>query len=213
MTDSASQSLVDRGWTPEQFWEYLEAFVGDWETKTIRTMMADHGLSLVPAARITELEAERDRLRKYCSAAAHDYGSLLTTLESSIGPPFLESFKETRNELRESSEFMRLAAEGRENGLLYDDELSAAKQRALAAEPELSRVEVETIERCAAIALDNRQHSNQLNYRDDSNGYAEMAYEQACNDVAESIRSLPPLAKRGEQKETHCTKPESTQNI
>lgn len=198
MTDSASQSLVDRGWTPEQFWEYLEAFVGDWETKTIRTMMADHGLSLAPAARITELEAERDRLRKYCSAAAHDYGSLLTTLESSIGPPFLESFKETRNELRESSEFMRLAAEGRENGLLYDDELSAAKQRALAAESELSRVEGETIERCALTGA----------IQCDVHGFPKLGTY-----VAAAIRSLPPLAKRGEQKETHCTKPESTQNI
>lgn len=77
---------------------------------------------------------------------------------------------------------------------------------------ELSRVEGVMIERCAAIALDNRQHSNQLNYRDDSNGYAEMAYEQACNDVAESIRSLPPLAKRGDQKSRERSNPPAEQS-
>lgn len=32
-------------------------------------------------------------------------------------------------------------------------------------------------------------------------------------DIAAAIRSLPPLAKRGDQKETPLTKPESTQNI
>lgn len=145
MTDSASQSLVER--LPELPDDHSDL------TPELALMVVGKYRELMSqqAARITELEAERGRLRKYCSAAAHDYGSLLTTLESSIGPPFLESFKETRNELRESSEFMRLAAEGRENGLLYDDELSAAKQRALAAESELSRAEVERNEFRSAL--------------------------------------------------------------
>lgn len=211
MTDSASQSLVER--LPELPDDHSDL------TPELALMVVGKYRELMSqqAARITELEAERDRLQKYCSAAASDYGNLLTTLESSIGPPFLESFKETRNELRESSEFMRLAAEGRENGLLYDDELCISKKRADAAESdlarvrdeldasnnnhramahqmaelgarckhaesELSRVEVETIERCANFLA--------REYPDNAN----------TNAFCAAIRSVPPLAKRGERE-------------
>lgn len=65
-----------------------------------------------------------------------------------------------------------------------------AGARILAAESSLHRVRGETIEECALIALSERQHSNQLNYRADAAGYAEMAYEQACDDVASAIRNI-----------------------
>jgi hypothetical protein len=80
----------------------------------------------------------------------------------------------------------------------YRDE----KLRALAAESELSRVEGETIERCAVVAEEYR--------RGDPETVRMISYRV---DIAEAIRSLPPLAKRGEQKVTPLTKPESTQNI
>lgn len=102
---------------------------------------------------ISELQAERDNLRKYCSAAANDYHGMLVAMERTIVPTLAEAFKSTAKELRETSEFMRLAAEGRASGLIYDDELSKAKSKLAAAESSLSRIKAETIEECAKNAI------------------------------------------------------------
>lgn len=82
--------------------------------------------------RAEKAEAAVERLRKICSAAANDYAGILTAMEKAVGPSFAEAFKATAKELHESGEFMRLAAEGREDGSIYDDELSKAKAEAAA---------------------------------------------------------------------------------
>ena len=74
-------------------------------------------------------EEEVARLRKYCSAAAHDYEALLERMiqageEHDI--PVIKTFAKTAKQSRESSEFLRLAAEGRADHTLYEDELSKA---------------------------------------------------------------------------------------
>lgn len=74
-------------------------------------------------------EVEIARLRKYCSAAAHDYETLLERLiqageEHDI--PVLKTFANTARQSRESSEFLRMAAEGLADHTLYEDELSKA---------------------------------------------------------------------------------------
>lgn len=181
MTDSASQSLVDRGWTPEQFWEYLEAFVGDWETKTIRTMMADHGLSLAPAARIAELEAERDELR-------------VAIFGNDGYDPILRNGNFV--EMATATELGRLGA----------------IDRALAAEFELTRVEVETVERASRCIPTS--WLDPLLTGDDVKrpplGAREI--EALLRGIQDRVRSLPPLAKRGEQKSCERSNPPAEQS-
>lgn len=63
-------------------------------------------------------------LSKICSAAASDYAGIITLLENVVGSQFEDAFKNAARECRETSEFMKLAAEGRASGLIYDDELS-----------------------------------------------------------------------------------------
>lgn len=75
------------------------------------------------AARTTE----RDEARRYCSAAAHDYETLIALFESESGHPFEAAFRDAAKECRASSEFLRLAAEGRVNGTVYEDELTSTK--------------------------------------------------------------------------------------
>lgn len=74
--------------------------------------------------RIAELTAERDKARRYCSVAAYDMAGFAKTLKARP-----EAFPRTTHDLMETSEFMRLAGEGRENGTVYDDELSKEKAR------------------------------------------------------------------------------------
>ncbi|MCR6734489.1 MAG: hypothetical protein NVV83_10575 [Afipia sp.] len=143
MTDSASQSLV------AELEMLLAAVHADDPKREILVRVGDALREAeTAAARITELEAERDRLAGELDTSNNNHRAMAHQLA----------------------------------------ELGA---RCKHAESELSRVEEDTRERCAAVALDNRQHSNQLSYRDDSNGYAEMAYEQACDDIVECIRSHP----------------------
>lgn len=96
-------------------------------------------------SRAEKAEEERDLLRKYCSAAAHDYSEFLSLMENSMegedtSIPVLESFAELAREFKESSEFMKMAAEGREVGHIYDDELSQAKSKKQKAEDLLEEV-------------------------------------------------------------------------
>ncbi len=91
------------------------------------------------AERIAALEVERDEARKYCSAAATDYSRLLAYLEGAFGEtdhplPFEKAFAAAAKECRETSEFLRWAAEGLAVGYIYDDELSQEKLRTEAAE-------------------------------------------------------------------------------
>lgn len=93
-------------------------------------------------AKVRKLEDEIARLRRYCSAAARDYAGALAVLEEAVGSELAEHFSRSAKELRETSEFMRLAAEGREDGTLYDDELSLATARAEAAEAERDALDI-----------------------------------------------------------------------
>lgn len=74
--------------------------------------------------RIAELTAERDKARRYCSVAAYDMAGFAETLKESP-----EAFPHTTHDLMETSEFMRLAGKGREDGTVYEDELSKEKAR------------------------------------------------------------------------------------
>lgn len=149
---------------------------------------------------ISELQAERDNLRKYCSAAANDYHGMLVAMERTIVPTLAEAFKSTAKELRETSEFMRLAAEGRASGLIYDDELSKAKSKLAAAESSLSRIKEETIEECARIA---EQTGNFGDYRRDelTADYGQPRFDM-MNAIASAIRSLGSTG--GAEKTAEC---------
>lgn len=80
---------------------------------------------------ITPLAPDEEiaRLRKYCSAAAYDYETLLDRLIKAgedHNIPVLKTFAATAADSKESSEFLRMAAEGRAGHTLYEDELSKA---------------------------------------------------------------------------------------
>ena len=53
--NKSSGDIGERTWTPEQFWEFAAAFLGDHEATTSRTMIEDSGLVLIPAAEIERL--------------------------------------------------------------------------------------------------------------------------------------------------------------
>lgn len=82
-------------------------------------------------AEVSRLTAERDaalvrveRMRRYCSAAARDMAGFAQVVQESE-----DVFPKTLRDLLDTSEFMDLAAEGREDGTLYEDELSKALER------------------------------------------------------------------------------------
>ena len=80
-------------------------------------------------ARITKLQAENERLRNYCGAAARDYAGTLAALEEAAGSALMENFPRTAKDLRDTSEFMALAAEGKEDSSRWGTELNDAKAR------------------------------------------------------------------------------------
>lgn len=87
--------------------------------------------------------------------------------EAMLGPDYLESaarIERLQNELDVADKNHR----------------QMAKQMA-----ELGRQLAAETERCACIAQDNRQHSNQIVMRTLE---AESAYEEACDDIAAAIR-------------------------
>lgn len=75
MTHPSVNSIVERKWTPEQFWEYLEAFLGDWETDSIKDRMDSFGLTVVPATIISELQAEVEAKEVAAKAYYDNYRS------------------------------------------------------------------------------------------------------------------------------------------
>lgn len=89
---------------------------------------------------IERLREENRRLRQFCSAAASDYAGVMATLEAAVGYPLADQFRKTAKELKETSEFMQLAAEGRADGLIYDDELTQANRRIAELKDELDRI-------------------------------------------------------------------------
>lgn len=97
----------------------------------------DDAEAIAKAKALLEAQAaDIARLRKYCSSAAHDYAGLLTAMEGCVGTSFAEAFRDLARELQVTSEFMKLAAEGAEDGTLYENELTKYKARAEAAERE-----------------------------------------------------------------------------
>lgn len=56
--NKSSGDIGERTWTPEQFWEFAAAYLGEHEAKTSRTMIEDRGLVLIPAAEIERLRRE-----------------------------------------------------------------------------------------------------------------------------------------------------------
>lgn len=62
--NKSSGDIGERTWTPEQFWEFAAAFLGDHEATTSRTMIEDRGLVLIPAAEIERLRREVENLQR-----------------------------------------------------------------------------------------------------------------------------------------------------
>lgn len=156
-------------------------------------------------AALVELERRALRigeLRRFCSAAAHDYGRLLDALSASLPDTVMHHFNATAKELRETSEFMKLAAEGRADGTIYDDELSTTKTqrddfkaRALAAEAALQAATaqaragaLEEAEKVADRFAANNLNSAPLTPYIEGRGHAGQA-------IATAIRSLSPTVK------------------
>lgn len=63
--NKSSGDIGERTWTPEQFWEFAAAFLGDHEATTSRTMIEDRGLVLIPAAEIERLRRENETSEKF----------------------------------------------------------------------------------------------------------------------------------------------------
>lgn len=91
------------------------------------------------AATIAAKDAEIERLRNYCGAAARDYAGTLAALEEAAGGGILESFPRTAKDLRETSEFMALAAEGKEDPSRWGAELNDAKARIVELQTQATR--------------------------------------------------------------------------
>lgn len=66
-----TNARMERNWTPEQFWEFVEGYFDDWSAKQMRDALEERGLTIVPAAQITELEAEL--LQQYKEADSQMY--------------------------------------------------------------------------------------------------------------------------------------------
>ena len=62
--NKSSGDIGDRTWTPEQFWEFAAAYLGDHEATTSRTMIEDRGLVLIPVAEIERLRREVENIRE-----------------------------------------------------------------------------------------------------------------------------------------------------
>src|SRR3546814_20774318 len=80
------------------------------------------------------------------------YTTLFRSNASVVGE-FETSFHRTAKRLRDASQFMKFAAEGRADGTLYDDELSIALRRAREAEGEASDMAANVAAHNAGIEL------------------------------------------------------------
>lgn len=80
-------------------------------------------------ARAEAAEASVERLRLYCSAAARDVAGFAEVVRENA-----DAFPKTLRDLVDTSQFMALAAEGQEEGTIYEDELSKAQARVKALE-------------------------------------------------------------------------------
>ena len=56
--NKSSGDIVERTWTPEQFWEFTEGRDGEFSAQQLRDVMEDVGLVIVPAAEIERLRRE-----------------------------------------------------------------------------------------------------------------------------------------------------------
>lgn len=110
---------------------HLRSEVEHWSSLANRRAIEVHD----QRKRADAAEARVDRLRVYCSAAARDMSGFAEVVREHA-----DIFPRTLRDLIETSEFMALAAEGRENGALYEDELSKAKARVKELEEALEHV-------------------------------------------------------------------------
>lgn len=78
--NKSSGDIGERTWTPEQFWEFAAAFLGDHEATTSRTMIEDSGLVLIPAAEIER----RDRLISAHQQQIIDGSAMLAAKDAEI---------------------------------------------------------------------------------------------------------------------------------
>lgn len=94
--NKSSGDIGERTWTPEQFWEFAAAFLGDHEATTSRTMIEDRGLVLIPAAEIERLRRELDAANSNHRSMAHqlaETGIRLEHAESAVAAAWEEAAK------------------------------------------------------------------------------------------------------------------------
>lgn len=140
--NKSSGDIVERTWTPEQFWEFTEGRDGEFSAQQLRDVMEDVGLVIVPAAEIERLRREVESWTAKAEAA-------------------------WRREDKQGADIIELS------------------HRALTAESAVAAAWEEAVK----IAEDNAQHSNTASQRDDFERFAELGYEQACEDIASAIRA------------------------
>lgn len=88
-------------------------------------------------ASLEQVTKERDEARRYCSAAYHDYVALFDGVSNAENAHL---YPRTIADLRQTSEFMKLASEGKENGSIYEDELTTARCRAEVLQAEVEKL-------------------------------------------------------------------------
>lgn len=104
--NKSSGDIGERTWTPEQFLEYLEAFVGEFECNQIKTMMSERGLAIVSAAeieRLRRIEAAHQQQIIDAGEIMKHWQSRALTAESALAGAWEEAAKiaerDTRSEL------------------------------------------------------------------------------------------------------------------
>jgi hypothetical protein len=160
--NKSSGDIVERTWTPEQFWEFTEGRDGEFSAQQLRDVMEDVGLVIVPAAEIERLRRERDEARTIVVEANNSLYGSQGYFHSTNGGPF-DKYHLARP----------------------IEELKSRARDALTAESAVAAAWEEAVK----IAEDNAQHSNTASQRDDFERFAELGYEQACEDIASAIRA------------------------
>ena len=92
--NKSSGDIVERTWTPEQFWEFTEGRDGEFSAQQLRDVMEDVGLVIVPAAEIERLRREVDAANSNHRSMAHllaETGIRLEHAESAIAAAWEEA--------------------------------------------------------------------------------------------------------------------------
>ena len=137
------------------------------------------------SATIAAKDAEIARLRNYCGASARDYAGTLAALEEAAGSALMENFPRTAKDLRDTSEFMALAAAGKEEPSRWGAELNDAKARITELQAGVERLpRVAALLRALVRAFDAGGENCGRSFR---SALAEEAYDLVLSDAPEYV--------------------------